>query len=72
MIMGTFDRACYAESIIVSIGNLIEEVIQKLENASKTLFKWFSGNRMKVNLDKCFFLSVPNSKTGITVGKNGK
>ena len=58
--------------IIVSIENSIEEVIQKLENISKTLFKWFSGDKMKVNLGKCYFLSAPNSKICITVGKKTK
>ena len=32
-------------------GNSIEEVNQKFENATKTLFQWFSDNQMKANPD---------------------
>ena len=46
---------------IVSIGNSIEEVLQKLGNASTTLFKWFSDNKMKVDYDKCHFVNASKS-----------
>ena len=36
-------------------GNSIEKVIQKLENAAKTLLQWFSDNQMKADPDKCHF-----------------
>ena len=36
--------------------NSIEEIIEKSENTSKTLFQWFSANQMKANPDKCHFL----------------
>ena len=45
----------------------MEEVIQELENVSKTLFKWFSDNQMKANPDKYHFLTGFNSEIGITV-----
>ena len=46
---------------IVSIGNSIEEVLQKLGNASTTLFKWFSDIKMKVDYDKCHFVNASKS-----------
>ena len=46
---------------IVSIGNSIEEVLQKLGNASATLFKWFSDNKMKVDYEKCHFVNASKS-----------
>ena len=48
-------------------GNSIEEVIQKLENAAKTLFQWFSDNQMKGNPDKCHFLCNSNSEVSLTI-----
>ena len=48
-------------------GNSIEEVIQKLENAAKTLFQWFSDNQMKANPDKCHFLCNSNSEVSLTI-----
>ena len=33
-----------------------EEVMQSLLKASKILFKWFAGNLMKINADKCHWL----------------
>ena len=42
--------------------NSIEEVIQKLENAAKTLFQQFRDNRMKDNLDKFQYLYSSNSE----------
>ena len=41
----------------------IKQVTETLENASKTLFKWFSGNQMKANSDKCHFSCSPVSLT---------
>ena len=48
------DIASYADdNTPYTTGNLIEQVIQKLENAAQTLFRWFSDNQMKANPDKC-------------------
>ena len=44
-----------------------EEVILKLEEASKTLFQWFKDNQMKANLDKCHFISSSNSAVSLMV-----
>ena len=45
----------------------MEEVIQKLENAAKTLFQWFSDNQMKANPDKCHFICNSNSEVSLTI-----
>ena len=33
------------------VGNNLDEVIFKLESASKTIFQWFAENQMKANPD---------------------
>ena len=61
--MENIDIANYADdNTPYTTGNLIEEVIQKLENAVKTLFQWFTDNQMKANPDKCHFLCSTNSE----------
>ena len=46
-----------------AVGNNIEELmIVKLQNASKTLLKWFSENQMKSNPDKCSFICSTSKK----------
>ena len=60
--MENIDIGSYAEDSTPCITwNSIEEIIQKLENAAKTLFHWFSDNQMKANPYKCHFLSSLNS-----------
>ena len=45
LIMKNTDIASYADdNTPYTTGNSIEEVIQKLENAAKTLFQWFRDN----------------------------
>ena len=45
LIMENIDIASYADdNTPYTTGNSMEEVIQKLENAAKTLFQWFSDN----------------------------
>ena len=52
LIMENIDIASYADdNTPYTTGNSIEEVIQKLENAAKTLFHWFNDNQMKTNPD---------------------
>ena len=54
LIMENIDIAsCADDNTPYTTGNSIEEVIQKLENAAKTLFHWFRGNQMKAKPDKC-------------------
>ena len=60
--MDNIDIASYAhDETTYTTGNSIEEVIQKLENTSKTHFQWFNDNQMKVNTDKCHFLCSSNN-----------
>ena len=49
------------------VGNNIEDVIIKLQNASLTLFQWFYDNQMKANPDKCHFICTTDEKVNITV-----
>ena len=61
LIIKNIDIASYADNSPYNTGKTIEEVIQKLENATKTLFQWFSDNQMVDNPDKCQFLCSSNS-----------
>ena len=57
LIMENTDIASYADdNTPYTTGNSTEKVIQKLENAAKTLFHWFSDNHMRAKPDKCHFL----------------
>ena len=68
LITENIDNASYADdSTPYTTGNSIEEIIQKLENAAKTLFQWFSDNQMKANPDKCLFLCSSNSEISLTI-----
>ena len=68
LIMENIDIASYADdNTPYTTGNSMEEVIQKLENAAKTLFQWFSDNQMKANPDKCYFLCNSNSEVSLTI-----
>ena len=68
LIIENIDIASYVDdNTPCTTGNSIEEVIQKLENAAKTLFQWFSDNQMKANPDKCHFLCNSNSEVSLTI-----
>ena len=68
LIMENIDIASYAgDNTPYTTENSIEEVIQKLENASKTLFQWFSDNQMKANSGKCHFLCSSSSEVRLTI-----
>ena len=68
LIMENIDITSYADdNTPYTTGNSIEKVIQKLENAAKTLFQWFSDNQMKANPDKCHFLCNSNSEVSLTI-----
>ena len=57
LVMKNIDIASYADgNTPYTTGNSVEEVIQKSENAAKTLFQWFRDNQMTANPDKCHFL----------------
>ena len=46
----------------------IDGVIKSLEEASATLFKWFSDNLMKSNADKCHLLISTNNTVKMKIG----
>ena len=68
--MNETDFASYADdNTPYVVGNNIEDVIIKLQNASLTLFQWFYDNQMKDNLDKCHFICSMDDKVNIIVEK---
>ena len=68
LIMENIDIASYADdNTPYTTGNLIQEVIQKLENAAKTLFQWFRDNQMKAKPDKCHFLCNSSREVSLTI-----
>ena len=53
LIMNNTELSSYADdNTPYAVGKNREELIVKLENASKTLLQWFSDNQRKSNLDK--------------------
>ena len=55
--MDDIDFAGYADdNTPYVIGNDVEGVIFKLQNALEILFQWFMDNQMKANPDKCHFI----------------
>ena len=70
LIMENIEIASYADdNTPCTTGNPIEDVIQKLENAAKTLFQCFSDNQMKANPDKRHFSCSSNSEVSFTIKK---
>ena len=66
--MNDVDFASYADdNTPFLVGNDLDEVIFKLQNASITLFQWFKDNQMKANPDKCNFLCSSNSNKSIMI-----
>ena len=47
----------------------IGQVISRLEETAKSLFKWFSDNQMKANPGKCHLLLNNSCKKKINIGK---
>ena len=67
-VMNDVDFASYADdNTPFFVGNDLDEVIFKLQNASITLFQWFKDNQMKVNPDKCHFLCSSKSNKSIMI-----
>ena len=63
LILENIDIANYADdNTTYPTGNSIEKVIQKLGNAAKTLFLWFSDSRMKANPDGITFYPAQTEK----------
>ena len=66
--MNDIELASYADdNPPYAIGNNIEEFIVKLQNASKTLFQWFSDSQTKSNLNKCNFIGSACKKMSLIV-----
>ena len=62
-IMGETEFASYADdNTPYVVGDNIEDVIIKLQNASPTLFQWFYDNQMKANPNKCHFICSTDDK----------
>ena len=57
------------DNIPYIVGNNIEDVIMRLQNASLTLFQWFYDNKMKANPEKCHFTCSTDDKVNIIVEK---
>ena len=67
-IINEIDFASYADdNTPYVVGNNIEDVIIKLQNASLALFQWFYDNQMKANPDKCHFIRSTDDKVNIIV-----
>ena len=67
-IMNDVEFASYADdNTPFFVGDDLNDVILKLQNASKTLFKWFNDNQMKANPDKCHFFRTSSVKTSIMI-----
>ena len=49
------------------MGNNIEDVIIKLQNALLTLFQWFYDIQMKSNPEKCYFICSTDDNVNIIV-----
>ena len=65
------DIASYADdNTPYTTGKSVPEVIEKLEDTSDKLFKWFSDNGMKANPDKCHLLLSSNDKFTATISQN--
>ena len=63
------DFASYADgNTIYDGGDNIAERLFSLQRSSKKLFKWFAGNQMKTNEDKCHLILSTNELTEIQVG----
>ena len=68
IIMNDVDFASYADdNTPFFVANDLDEVIYKLQNASKSLFQWFADNQMKAKPDKCHFICSANVKTSIMI-----
>ena len=49
--------------------NNIDDLIDSLEKAPSSLFKWFKDNLFKGNPDKCHLLVSTNEKTKTNIGE---
>ena len=68
LIMNNTELAsCADDNTPYAVGSNKEELIVKLQNASNTLFQWFSDNQMKSSPDKCNFICSTSKKVSLIV-----
>ena len=66
--MNDVEFANYADdNTAFFVGDNLNDVILKLQKASKTLLKWFNDNQMKADPDKCHFICSSSVKTSIMI-----
>ena len=66
--MNNVDFASYTDdNTPFFVGKDLDDVISKLQNASKTVFQWFNDNQMKANPDKCHFICSSSIKVNISI-----
>ena len=46
---------------------VLKKTLQKVEEASNILFKWFSGNHMVANADRCHSLTSTSQEVGVKI-----
>ena len=69
-IMKETDYSSYADdNTPYRTAEIIEEVIKLLERDSKMLFRWFSDNQMKANLNKCHLVVNKKYEVVINLGE---
>ena len=67
--MDDIDTANYADGNTPYVtADDIDGVLASLENASNTLFKWFSDNLFKDNVDKCYLLVNVKDEVSMKIG----
>ena len=67
-IVNNVEFASYADgNTPYFVGDDLSDVILKLQNVSKPLFKWFNDNQMKANPEKCHFIYSSSIKPSITI-----
>ena len=68
-ILSDIDIASYADdNTPYTSSNDVNGLIKSLEEASEKLLKWFDGNLMKSNPDKCHLLVSTNDNVKISIG----
>ena len=66
--MNDVEFASYADDKTpFSVGDDLNDAILKIQNASKTLFKWFNEEQVKANPDKCHFICSSSMKKSIMI-----
>ena len=58
------------DNTLLKSANNIDDLIDSLEKASSSLFKWFKENLFKGNPNRCHLLVITNKKTKINLGES--